>query len=199
LTKTARYILGGLLAAAGAYIVVTAFQSPREEPDVAPAVLTQAWVTNQLGAGALVFETPWKLEANSLDLPSQVLAETTRVEALKHKAQGLQIGGNYMAIKGGRSANLEAAAKGSMDNVRAMPGTLSVESKRQAVKVGGQPALELNGVVNRRGAEALTIRSLFIVRGHELFHIMMVYSRDLPRGDQIWARCRKSVKFVSNK
>jgi hypothetical protein len=191
-------VLAGILAAlVGAWVAHNAFDRIRGvKGGVAPEVLTEPWSHQSLGAVAdFVFDTPWTLEPTKLDLPAELLKRFTRIHTYSHEAQGLSVLASEIAMASG-SPSLEGAADGAIRNVKSQPATASVEASKQPTAVGGYPAIEIEATVRQKSGDPLHLHGLVVVRGSELFQLVLIHRQDQPLGNQAWSKTRASVRLA---
>lgn len=191
-------VLAGVLAAlVGAWVAHNVINSIRGAKSVSPEVLTQTWSHQSLGAGAdFVFDAPWTLEPTKLDLPPEMRQQLTRFNTLSHEAQGLNVMASDLAVPPQFSPNLERAAEGAIDNVKNQPSTASVEAKKQPTAVGGYPAMETEATVRQKSGDPLQLHGLLVVRGSEMFQLLLIHRQDQPLGVQAWNKARASVRLA---
>jgi len=194
--KPVAVLVGVLAALAGAWIARNAFDWIRGVKPVSPQVLTQPWSRQSLGAGAdFVFDSPWTLEPTKLDLPADVLKQFTRFNAFGHEAQGLSVLASDLAVVSGITPSVEGAAEGAINSVRNQSTTKSIEAKKQPTAVGGYPAFEIEATVQQKRGDPLHLHGLVVVRGSEMFQLVLIHREDQPLGLQAWNKARASVRL----
>ena len=68
---------------------------------------------------------------------------------LTHEADGMNIMAMHITLVPGKSGNLEGAADGSVNNMRTVPGTVSVNGSKHPTTVLGQPGYDVEARIDR--------------------------------------------------
>jgi len=190
--KALMIIVGVLVGLLGVRYVVNRF---RQEPEVSAEVLTKPWSVQSIGGGELRFEAPWLLNPSPVDLPPEIGKNVESTAALSLEKDGLNVMAIRIKIRQGLALNLAGAADGTTANLRTVPGTISVDSSKQATTLSGTPAYDVKATIRQQRKEPMALRGLVVIHGQSIYQVLILYRLDQARGEEVWKKMRSSLEL----
>ena len=187
-------IVGFVLASAGMHQLL---QWWHREPAVPTNLAQRAWVETPLAT--VVFDTPWALHADKLDLPAEIKDLVKSSAYIANEVDGLTIGAMEFSFAQDIDvpSRLDGAADGALANLRTPPGTLSVDPHKSDTTVLGNRAIELDARIRRDGGEPLRAHGVVLSDNNSLFILIAVARADQAGADTAWNRILKSIRARS--
>ena len=166
----------------------------RRDPAIASNILERSWVEQGLADTSVAFQVPWQLQPQELKMPAEVQRLMSSSATLSHEADGLNVMAMHIAFVPGTPTSLDGAAKGAIDNMRTVPGTVSVDGHRKDVTLfGSMRAIEIDAHVARQRGVPLQVRGIVFGSGPELYQVLMICRADQSVGSAVWDRIRSSI------
>ena len=196
--KALGLVVGIAAFIAGSYAARTAIDFIRREPGVSSKLVQASWVQQAIGGTS--FDVPWPLETQDLKLPDQVARLVQSGITLSHEADGLNVMAMHMAFVSGTPTSLDGAAEGAVNNLRTVPGTLSIAPEKHEMTLfnGSTRAIEIGARIERERGVPLQMRGVVFGNGPELYQILMICRADQTNGPGIWVRIRSSIQRRSS-
>ena len=179
---------------AGAWITRQGIDWLRREPAVSSKVVQQPWVTQSFDSSGCVFDVPWPLQPTSLDFPPAAARAMVSSTVLTHEADGMNIMAMHISLLPGTSGNLEGAADGAINNMRTVPGTVSVNGSKHPATLLGQPAFDIEARIERQRGGPLQLYAVVFGQGTELYQVQFIAAADQPAAQATWKRLRDSLR-----
>jgi hypothetical protein len=195
ISKPVRVLVAIAAFIAGAFVTRQAIDWLRREPAVSGKVVQQPWVTQSFDSSDYVFEVPWPLQPTSLDFPPAAARAMASSTVLTHGADGMNIMAMHIALLPGTSGNLEGAADGSINNMRTVPGTVSVDGNKHATTVLGQPAFDVQARIQRERGGPLQLYAVVFGQGSDLYQVQFIAAADQSAAQASWKRLRDSFRM----
>ncbi|HEY2739270.1 MAG TPA: hypothetical protein VGK45_12765 [Thermoanaerobaculia bacterium] len=183
-------IVGVLVGLLGVRYVVSRF---RQDPEVPAEVLSKPWSVQSISGGELRFEAPWLLNPSPVDLPPEIGKNVESSAALSLEKDGLNVMAIRIKMRQGLALSLSGAADGTTANLRTAPGTLSVDSSKQATTVSNLPAYNVSATIHQQSGKSMALRGVVMIRGQSIYQVLVIYRLDQTRGEEVWKRMRDSV------
>ncbi len=194
MSKPLRFLVAVAAFVAGAWVTRQGIDWLRREPSVSSKVVQQPWVTQSFDAGDYVFEVPWSLQPTSLNFPPAAAKAMASWTVLTHEADGMNIMAMHITLVPGKSGNLEGAADGSVNNMRTVPGTVSVNGSKHPTTVLGQPGYDVEARIERDRGGPLQLYSVVFGQGSDLYQVQFIAVADQPAAQATWKKLRDSFR-----
>jgi len=180
---------------AGTWVTRQAMDWMRREPAVSTKVVQQPWVTQTFDSSDYVFDVPWPLQPTSLDFPPQIARVIASSTLLSHQADGMNIMTMHVVFLPTASGSLEAAADGSINNMRTVPGTVSVNGGKHPTTILGQPAYDIEARIERERGGPLQLYGVVFGQRPDLYQVQFIAAADQPNAPASWKRLRDSFRI----
>ena len=195
MSKPLRFLVAVAAFVAGAWVTRQGIDWLRREPSVSSKVMQQPWVTQSFDAGDYVFEVPWPLQPTPLNFPPAAAKAMASSTVLTHEADGMNIMAMHLTLVPGISGNLEGAADGSVNNMRTVPGTVSVNGSKHPTTVLGQPGYDVEARIERERGGPLQLYSVVFGQGSDLYQVQFIAVADQPAAQATWKKLRDSFRL----
>src|SRR5512132_4113177 len=117
--KAILLLLGLACLAAGAWASRRMMALLRREPGVSNDLLSRQWVEVPIGSSGVVLDAPWRLQSVSVPLPRAMAGNVRDWTWVGRHTDGLNVMASRVTFVSGIEMNLEGAADGMVNNVRA--------------------------------------------------------------------------------
>lgn len=183
-------ILAAMLASWGTRHVIDLL---REEPEVAQEVVERAW--EQESVGHLSFNAPWSLQPRQLTFPPEVAALFKETTSEFREENGLTIMATHSSFVDGVAPSLDGGVASAESSMRAEPDTRSVQFTRADITFEGGPAVEYTAIVARERGKPLTFHGLVVVKGSDLYQVVLAHRADQTSGMAAWRKLLASAEL----
>lgn len=157
--------------------------------------LSRPWTPSQVGMKGFRLDAPWKLDTLSLPLPAS-LAGKLRDPAVHYGH--IEEAGGVMAsrfpIARGVRADLDGAATGMVEQMRAVPGTRHIDSHQRETTLFGERAIEVTSRIDRDSGSPLRSVGIVTLAHGDLVQVSVMTFYDEPLADPLWNRVRGSIR-----
>ena len=194
ISKPVRFVIAIAAFIAGAYVTREAIDWFRRQPAVSNKVVQQPWVTQAFDSTDYVFDVPWPLQPTSLDFPPAAARAMALSTVLNHEADGLHVMAMHISFLPRVAGNLEGAADGSVNNMRTIPGTISVHGSKHPTTILGQPAFDIEARIERERGGPLQLYGVVFGGGADLYQVQFIAEADQANARASWKRLRGSFR-----
>jgi len=158
--------------------------------------LYTSWETVAIGRQALEISSPVRLHINDQPLPPELAERAEYVKCYSSlDNSGFKIEVNMYSYWKHVSNNLEEAAGGTVNGIKATPGVSELVYKSCPALQAGIPGLLMEGEYVYKDAIRLAFRNLIIVRGTHRWQVNITYREDDKVGEKVALRVLKSVRL----
>ena len=187
-TVVASYIVGAYLARKGMDWI-------RRAPSISADAIGRSWSHQILGDTGIEFDSPWPLETATLELPPEAAKTIAGATTLRHEGDGMSLFVRHSRLQPTVVANLDQVADGTVDGLRGVRGTVAVNITKEAATVIGQPAVKLEGRIERERGGALEIRGLVFGQDRDLYLIEFICNADQSSAIAVWKKLSSSIRW----
>jgi hypothetical protein len=160
-----------------------------------PATIHRPWTASRVGMNGFQLDAPWKLESLSLPFPAW-LAGKLRDPAVHYGH--IEDAGGVMAsrfpIARGVPADLDGAATGMVEEMRKVPGTLRIDSRRRETVLLGERAIEVTSRIQREKGKPLRAVGIVALVNGDLLQVSVMTLDDEPLASELCNRVLASVR-----
>lgn len=156
-------------------------------------IATRPWKDTVVLVDNIKVDVPWPLQSSEVKLPPNIAKLTTHLDSFSHEEDGLTVAITKTTFQTGFPLDLDAAADGGLKQMRAKPGTLSIDSKQNDVKIDSERGIEAVGVINTARSAKYPFHFLVFSRGSVVCLVMSISEGGQSHEAEVWERMKKSL------